>query len=57
VRASMAEAYAGLGDETNAKAKLDEANAYDPLPWMKDTTDKQLTALRSFLVNSPLQNA
>src|ERR1041385_3830505 len=40
VRASMAEAYAGLGDETNAKAKLYEANAYDPLPWMKDTTDK-----------------
>jgi tetratricopeptide (TPR) repeat protein len=57
VRASMAEAYAGLGDETNAKVKLDEANAYDPLPWMKDTTDKQLTALKGFLANSPLQNA
>lgn len=56
VRASMAEAYAGLGDETNAKAKLDEANAYDPLPWMKETTEKQLAALRGFLANSPLQN-
>ena len=56
VRASMAEAYTGLGDEVNAKAKLDEANAYHPLPWMKETTDKQLTALRGFLASSPLHN-
>jgi tetratricopeptide (TPR) repeat protein len=55
VRASMAEAYAGLGDEASANAKLDEANAYDPLTWMKETTEKQLAALRGFLANSPLQ--
>jgi len=51
----MAEAYAGLGDETTAEAKLEEANAYDPLPWMKETTEKQLAALRGFLANSPLR--
>ena len=54
VRATMAEAYAGLGDETKAEAKLEEANAYAPLPWMKETTEKQLAALRGFLANSPL---
>jgi tetratricopeptide (TPR) repeat protein len=56
VRASMAEAYAGLGDDGKAKVKLEEANTFDPLLWMKETTEKQLAELRTFLANSPLPN-
>ena len=54
VRATMAEVYAGLGDEEKATAMLEEANTFDPLDWMKESTERQLTALRDFLANSPL---
>lgn len=56
IRATMAEAYAGLGDEEKATAMLKKANAFAPLDWMKETTEKQLAALRDFLANSPLKH-
>lgn len=56
VRATMAEAYTGLGDEQKAATKLVEANAFQPLDWMKETTERQLGQLRDFLANSPLKH-
>jgi tetratricopeptide (TPR) repeat protein len=55
VRATMAEAYVGLGDENNANQILQEAYQFSPEGWMKSSTDEQLTKLRSLLVDSPLK--
>ena len=55
VRATMAEAYVGLGDEEQARQKLEEADSFSPSEWMKETTEKRLVALRSFVDNSPLK--
>jgi hypothetical protein len=51
----MAEAYIGLDEKKKAAQKLKEADAFEPLPWMKESTDKQLAALKMFLANSPLK--
>ena len=55
VRATMAEAYVGLGDESNANQILQEAYQFSPEGWMKSSTEEQLTKLRSLLVDSPLK--
>lgn len=55
VRATMAEAYVGLEDKKKASQKLKEAEAFEPLPWMKETTEKQLAQLKLFLADSPLK--
>ena len=55
IRATMAEAYVGLGDEEKARQKLEEAESFSPSEWMKETTDKRLVALRSYLDQSPLK--
>ena len=56
VRATMAEAYTGLEEQKKANQKLKEAEAFQPFPWMKETTEKQLAALKVFLANSPLKH-
>ena len=55
VRATMAEAYVGLEDKKNANQKLKEADVFEPHPWMKETTEKQIAALKVFLASSPLK--
>ncbi|HXK03234.1 MAG TPA: TRAFs-binding domain-containing protein [Verrucomicrobiae bacterium] len=55
VKATMAEAYAGLGDEAKALQTLSEAKALPAaLEWMKQSTDDQLARLRELLAKSPL---
>ena len=55
VRATMAEAHAGLGDEEKSRQKLEEADSFSPSDWMKQTTEKRLATVRSFLDKSPLK--
>lgn len=70
IKATMAEAYAGLGDDPRAKDLLDSARKVDmsvaslaahtnPPPsavpsWMIQTTEDQLARLRELLAQSPL---
>ncbi|MET0648533.1 MAG: tetratricopeptide repeat-containing protein [Pyrinomonadaceae bacterium] len=56
VRATMAEAYLGVHDEARAEQKLQEALAAAPAQWMKDSTRKQIDALRPLLADSPLKH-
>ena len=56
VRATMAEAYVGLGDKDKANQKLKEAAAFAPSSWMKEATEKQLAALKILLAQSPLKD-
>jgi tetratricopeptide (TPR) repeat protein len=53
--ATMAEAYLGIGDETNAQQKFQEASAIAPADWMKDSTREQMDKLRAMLKDSPLK--
>lgn len=55
ILATMAEAYLGLGDETNADKSLQEAAAIASAGWMKDTTTEQMNKLRALLADSPLK--
>jgi len=51
----MAEAYAGLGDETRAKKLFDSAKAEPGVEdWMIHTTEEQLKSLKDLLAKSPL---
>lgn len=55
IKASMAEAYAGLGDEARARELLDGAKAQPGVAgWMIQTTGEQLAKLKSLLAESPL---
>lgn len=56
VRATMAEAYLGVGNEENCRRKLEEANAFSPSGWMKETTERRLITLRGLLDKSPLKS-
>ena len=49
VKATIGEAYVGLGDEATAKLHLDEANAHAPEDWLKTSTAEQLDKLRGLL--------
>jgi hypothetical protein len=53
--ATLAEAYLGVGDETNAQQKFQEAAAVASADWMKDGTQEQMDKLRALLVDSPLK--
>lgn len=55
VLATMAEAYLGVGDETNAEQKFQEATAVASAEWMKDSTREQMDKLRTLLTDSPLK--
>jgi MAP3K TRAFs-binding domain len=49
MRATMAEAHAGLGNAAGEKAWLDKARAFAPEPWMVSTTEEQIKKLRQLL--------
>lgn len=55
VLATEAEAYLGVGDEANARQRLDEAFAIASAQWMKESTQEQLDKLRRLLADSPLK--
>lgn len=57
IRATMAEAWLGLGDAAKSKEGLNAAFALQPLPaqWMRDTTSDQLQKLEKLLAASPLK--
>jgi hypothetical protein len=55
VRGSMAEAYAGLGDEVRAQGLLEQAKRLpEAKGWMIASTEKQLSRLKELLAKSPL---
>jgi hypothetical protein len=55
IRATMAEAYLGLGDTTSAQQILNIAKGQpDVASWMIQSTDEQLSKLESLLAKSPL---
>ena len=47
--ATMAEAWAGLGEESKAQESLLQAKAFGPSVWMVETTERQLVALKKLL--------
>jgi hypothetical protein len=49
VMATMAEAWAGLGEESKTQESLLQAKALGPSDWMVETTEKQLVALKKLL--------
>jgi hypothetical protein len=55
IKATMAEAFLGLGDETKAREVFDDAKAQPGVAaWMIQSTEEQLVKLRGFLADSPL---
>ncbi len=57
VRASMAEAWLGLGDAAKSQESLNAAFALEPKPsqWMQDSATEQLHKLSNLLASSPLK--
>lgn len=49
MRATMAEAHAGLGDAAGERAWLDKARAFASEPWMVSSTEDQIGKLRGLL--------
>ena len=56
VKATLAETYFGLGDDTNGQKTLAEALALPVPQWMKDSTLEQLEKLKPLLADSPLKH-
>ena len=56
IKATMSQAYAGLGDDGKAEDLLQQAKTLSPAPpqWMIDSTVDQLAKLRNLLTKSPL---
>jgi hypothetical protein len=55
IQATMAEAYAGLGDEKKAQAMLNDARSHAGVAdWMLQSTQEQLGKLKGLLAQSPL---
>ncbi len=54
VKASIAEAYIGIGDDAHGSAALQDAFASAPAKWMRESTEKQIAKLRDLLSQSPL---
>lgn len=55
IKATMAEAYLGLGDKASTQALLDSAKAQPGVAgWMILTTEEQLAKLQNLLAKSPL---
>lgn len=55
VKATMAEAYAGLGDDQKSTKEFNEASDVVHEQWMTDTTSLQLKKLRELVSDSPLK--
>ena len=55
VLATLAEAQIGLEDEALGQQRLEEAFVAAPEPWMKETTQEQVTKLKALLGASPLK--
>jgi hypothetical protein len=55
VLATIAEAHLGVGEETVAEQKLQEAFSIASAQWMKDSTQEQMDKLRLLLADSPLK--
>ena len=55
VKATMGEAYLGIGDEDNSQKELKDAYEKAPQEWMKQSTEEQLAKLKPLLQNSPLK--
>ncbi|HEY0378069.1 MAG TPA: TRAFs-binding domain-containing protein [Pyrinomonadaceae bacterium] len=55
VLATMAEAYLGIGDESAAQQKLQEAFALASADWMKESTQQQMDKLSALLADAPLK--
>jgi tetratricopeptide (TPR) repeat protein len=55
VKATMGEAYLGMGEEEKAKKELQEAYSKAPEGWMKESTEAQLVKLKPLLSDSPLK--
>jgi hypothetical protein len=55
VKATMGEAYLGLGEDINAKKVLKDAYNKAPHSWMQESTEDQLKELSKYLAQSPLQ--
>ena len=57
IRATMAEAWLGLGDAAKSKQTLDAAFALQPSPsqWMRDSTVDQLQKLEKLLAATPVK--
>jgi hypothetical protein len=49
MRATMAEAHAGLGDAAGEREWLEKARAFAPEPWMISSTEEQIGKLRKLL--------
>jgi hypothetical protein len=56
VLATRAEAHIGLGENEKGQQRLSEAYSVASADWMKETTQKQLDALRPLLAASPLEH-
>jgi hypothetical protein len=55
IQATLAEAYAGLGDEERARKLLNDAKAHVGIAdWMIQSTEEQLEKLKGLLAQSPL---
>jgi hypothetical protein len=54
IKATIAEAYAGLGDDAKADESLQEAKKIPVADWMIDSPVEQLKKLRALLAKSPL---
>ena len=52
MRATMAEAHAGLGNAAGEKAWLDKARAFAPQPWMEASTEDQIEKLHRLLAEA-----
>ena len=55
IKATMAEAYAGIGEEARSKELFDSAKAESGVEdWMIRTTEEQIKSLKDLLARSPL---
>jgi len=55
VKATMGEAYLGMGEDDKAQTELQEAFSKAPEGWMRGSTEDQLSKLEMLLSNSPLR--
>ncbi|MGA8029211.1 MAG: TRAFs-binding domain-containing protein, partial [Bryobacteraceae bacterium] len=57
IRATIAEAWLGLGEKAKSEERLNEAFAVKPEPaqWMRDSTQEQLQKLAKLLQDAPGQ--
>jgi hypothetical protein len=54
-KASIAEAYIGMGEDEKGAVALKEVLAIVPAKWMQDSSESQIARLRDLLTHSPLK--